>query len=1055
MKERFNLSQWAIEHSFLVFAFYIAVIFASWFSVTSVLPKRMMPYVESPLIGVATNVPGLSALEVETYISKPIEERMVHIPNIRFIRSTSQEGFSMVSLEFPYGADMEKAFVDVQALMQVVKDDLPTPGANFRSSWVVPIDPLNIPIITLGLTSNHWNPVALKEFADNEVVNRLKTLPNIQSVFSFGGKKRQIQVVFKRESLEAHQLKITDIKRILDENKISTSGGYVLNQKQEHIIRLDQKIKTINDLKHLPIQSVKDQMVYLKDIAQIQDTFREQRSGYHFISKGKIVDQAIGVQVIQNPGASSPEVIAQILQVIERLKRENPGISFETTYDNAHFVHILMENIGEELLLALVLTAVAVFFFLGGNIRATLISLITIPISMAMTIILLVPIGMSLNSSTLIGLLVSIGRLVDDSIIDIHAIQKHLHLGQDVKKATIDGITEVRLSVAASTLVLVVALLPLLVCGGIVELMFVGLVWPIIFGLLCSFFVSMTLTPVLSVYFLKPESEEKSSNPIYRYGVYPFERFLERLEAGYSRLIETVLKKRLVTMAYISATLVIGFGFYYFIGGEMMPLADVGQAYGVLETQPGTSFQQTEKITKEVENLMLQHPEIEMVSTKIGVEPGGTYFTGYGMSQVNGASFMITLSDKDERTKTIWDVIDTVQKEAIEKIPGIRRLQIKEMGSDVMATAQAPISILVTGKDIHILDMLTQQVADIVRDTPGMFQVGTSWTVGLPTYEVQPDLTRLRELKLSVKDLSQQLYYSLKGGLSQEDFHQPNIRQNSILFKYKDEQRQSKQDIELAKITTSEGISVPLKSIANVVRTKTPTLIEHDSLRRSNTVLAYYRLNSPPSMDLSMEAMMKAMGQLNWPPGYSLEMRGDMTEMMDSFARLFKGLALALIFIFLILVAQFKSFLQPLQMLLSLPLEMTGVLFALFLAHQAFSSVSIMGVIVLTGMDVTAAILLIDHILHYRQKGLSRDEAIKTACPERLRPILMTALITIIVMLRIAIIQPTGLDAYAPMATVIIGGLTAGTILSLIVIPIMHTWVDDIYIWFQKLRQTT
>jgi HAE1 family hydrophobic/amphiphilic exporter-1 len=718
-----------------------------------------------------------------------------------------------------------------------------------------------------------------------------------------------------------------------------------------------------------------------------------------------------------------------------------------------------MRNMVEELGSAIVLTGIAVLLFLGEW-RATMISMITIPISLSMAVLALIPMGMTLDSSTLIGLLLSIGRLVDDSIIDIHSIERHLRMGKDPKTATIDGITEVRLAVAASTLVLILALAPLLFCGGIVQQMFVGLVWPIIFGLLASFLVSLTLTAVLAEKFLRAKPE--SYDDIHEFWLEkqirlrilePVDRKLTALEHGYARLVAWMLKHRFVNMARILATIVIGFTFYNFIGSEMMPLADVGQAYGVLEVSPGLSFDETEKITSKVEQIMLKHKEIEHVSTEIGIDPGGTYYNGYNMPGVNFATFMITLSDKDERKKTIWDVMDSVQKESTDGIPGIRRLQIKEMGSDVMASSQAPISILVTGPDMSIVSRLAEQTADIAKQTFGMHQVATDWAMSKPDWEIKVDPRRAQELGLTPSQIADQAYYSVTGALTNEYYRLPNIRQRTILIRYDEPQRRGPQDLSLMTITSADGKQVPLKSVAHLEYRDAPTVIGHDQMRRAITVMGYYRKGEPPSMDVGMDVMMKSMAKLNWPPGYTIELRGDMTQMMDAFGRLFAGLQLAILFIFLVLVAQFRGFLQPLQMVFSLPLELSGVFFALWLAHQAFSSVSIMAVIILTGMDITTAILLIDQILRHREAGLPRDEAIIKACPERLRPILMTSVITIIVMLPVSISPKTGMDAYSPLGTVVVGGLIVGTILSLLDIPIMHAYIDDLLNWLSHLRK--
>jgi len=1051
----FNVTAWSIDHPYTIAAFYLAMVLLAVVAIGFYMPKRLMPYVQSPMIGIISMQPGLSAEEMETYISKPIEERMVDIRGVRFIRSSSQEGFSMVSLEFPYGTDMKRALVETQALMNVVQADLPVTGANLKPSWVLFIDPLNLPVLTFNLTAPGWDPVRLRELADNEITNRLKKVPDVWSIYAFGGYKRQLQVLVNRNKLAGFGLSILDVRDAIDRQNVARPAGRLTYGGSESIVRIDTLAKDAKHVENYPVKAVGDRVIYVKDVARVVDTYWERRAAYHHVHKGR-TEPGIEVSVIQTPEASSPHVIAGIEKEIAQLEKDYPGVHFEVAYDNSHFVGILLKNMVEELGTAILLTGIAVLLFLGQW-RATLISMITIPISLAMAVLALIPMGMTLDSSTLIGLLLSIGRLVDDSIIDIHAIERHLRMGKDPRTATIDGITEVRLAVAASTLVLILALTPLLFCGGIVQQMFVGLVWPIIYGLLASFLVSLTLTAVLAEKFLRARPD--SYNNVHEFWLAkalrvrvlePFDHMLTRMEHGYARLVAWMLEHRFVNMARILATIVIGFTFYNFIGSEMMPLADVGQAYGVLEVSSGLSFDETEKITTKVEQIMLKHPEIEHVSTELGTDPGGTYFNGYNMPGVNFATFMITLSDKDDRKRTIWDVMDAVQIEATETIPGIRRLQIKEMGSDVMASSQAPISILVTGPDMSIVSRLAEETADIARQTHGIHQVATDWSLSKPDWEINIDPRRAQEIGLTPAQIADQAYYSATGALTNEYYRLPNIRQRTILVRYDEPQRRDPRDLLLMTVTTPDGRQVPLKSVASLEYREAPTVISHDQMRRAITVMGYYRKGEPPSMDVSMDAMMKAMAKLNWPPGYSIEMRGDMTQMMDAFGRLFAGLQLALLFIFLVLVAQFRGFAQPLQMIFSLPLELSGVFFALWLAHQAFSSVSIMAVIILTGMDITTAILLIDQILRHRRAGLPRDEAIVKACPERLRPILMTSVITIIVMLPVSIAPKTGMDAYSPLGTVIVGGLIVGTILSLLDIPIMHAYVDDLVNWLSR-----
>ena len=1109
------LPRWSIDHPYAVIAFYVALLALAVLAVRDLVPRRFAPYVQSPMLGVVTMMPGLSSREMETYVSKPVEEQLVNVQGLRFIRSTSQDGFSIVTLEFEYGHDMQKALVDVQALINVVQSNLPATGANLKPSFVVPIDPLNLPVLSLSVRGDSalgWNPMKVRELADNQMVNRLKTVKNVYSVVVFGGYRRQMQVVVDREKLAAYRLSILDVRNAIDRFNVSRPGGTLTSGPHEGIIRVDTLATRPQDVLDYPITSVQPsapmpasapassggagamgmgsaappsptapvsavssattspRVIYVRDVATVEDTHWERRSGYRSLSHppgtAGSVESSIELSVIQNPGASSAQVVPDVMKMVADLQRENPGLHVDVAYDNARFVDILFDNVWHELGMAVLLTGIAVMLFLGEW-RGTLIAMITLPTSLALAVLMMVPFGMTFNSGTLIGLLLSIGRLVDDSIIDIHAVERHLRMGKSPRQATTDGISEVRVAVIASTLMICIALAPLLFSGGIVQLMFVELVWPLIFGLLASMLVSFTLTALLCAHLLRPEEARESDRkhwllrPLYRV-IDPFQAFLDRLERAYGRSIGWMLKHRFANFTRILVTVIVGFTFYYFIGSEMMPLADVGQASGLLEMAPGTSYAQTEAAVKKLEAIMLEHPELERASIEIGAESmfetWSPFFTGYQMPQVNGASMMLTFSDKSERKASIFQVIDEIQREALATIPGIRRLQIKEMGSDVMATAAAPIHVNIYGPDPKQLDRLGRAVLGVARKMPEMFQPAVTWSHDQPDYEIKVDAQRAQEMGLSPEDIAQQAYVSMRGGLTSEFYRLPNKRQDTILVRYKDDQRGTVADLASMYLRGSAGQPVPLQSVARVQRADAPSAIEHDNLRRVIGVTGYYRNGSLPSMDVVMNLVTNAYGgnkalgieRVDFPSGYGMEMRGDMTQMMESFRRLLNGLALSLMLMYLVLVVQFRGFVQPLQMIASLPLELAGVFIALWLSSQAFSTVSILGIIVLTGMDITTAVLLIDLIMRYRDDGMPRDQAVAEACPQRLRPILMTAGISLVVMIPVAFFPRTGLDAYQPLAMAVVGGLVVGTVLSLFDIPIMHTYVDDMLAWVHR-----
>jgi HAE1 family hydrophobic/amphiphilic exporter-1 len=1037
---RGNISRWSIEHPYVVIAFYLGVALLSVLAIFFQMPRRMMPYVESPIVGVVSMMPGLSAEEMEIYFSKPIEERMVDLKNVHFVRSTSQEGFSIVSIEFWYGTDMKKALFDVQALMNVVQADLPVTGSNLKPSWVLAIDPLNLPVLTLAVTGEGYDRVQLRTLVENEVVNRLKTVKDVYSVVPFGGQKLQMQVVVDRDRLAAYKMTLLDLKNALDMQNLSRPAGTLTYREREVLVRSDFRARGPEEVAGYPIASMEGRTVYLRDVAEVMNAPREQRSLYRLNGK-----EAVEVSVIQQPDASSVRVIDGVKAKLAEIRQDFPRLAFDVAYDNSTFVGFLMDNMAEELVAAVLLTGVVVLFFLG-NVRGTLISVVTIPVSLGMALLAMVPLGMTLNSSTLIGLLLSIGRLVDDSIIDIHSIERHLRMGKSPKDAAVDGISEVRLAVLAITFMLCVALLPLAFSGGIVQFMFEGIVWAIILALLSSALVSFTLTALLAAHLFAPYREEaEAPRPwLQRRALDPVQRGLEGLEARYRTGLGWSIRNRFVVLVGATAVILVGVALYPRIGSEMMPLADVSQAFVQLEATPGSSFARTSEIAAQVEQLLLRQPEVVKVSSEVGFEPAGTYFTGYSMGSVNSAFMMVTLTDSSRRSRDIWKVIDGVRDEATRTIPGIRRVAIKEMGADVMASSAAPIQVIFFGPDLERLSGMGEQARRLAEEIPGFHQVTTSWVQSLPQLQVMVDRTRAQEIGLTVGEVADQAYYALKGGLTNEFYRLDNQRQFTILIRYRDDQRRDQTDLEQVKIVGKKGEVVPLTSVARIEERRGPTLIEHDNFRRVISVLGYYRKGGPPSMDLSMDLLMAAHERIDFPPGYGVELRGDMTQMEESFRRLLRGLYLAVIFMFLLLVAQFRSLIEPFNMIFSLSLMVTGVLGGLLLAGQTFSTVSILAVVILTGMMMTVAVLMIDLVLRLRGEGMDRDEAILTAAPIRLRPILMTSLISIVVLIPVAFFPRTGIDAYAPLATVVIGGLTMGTVLALFVVPVLHTYADDL-----------
>jgi HAE1 family hydrophobic/amphiphilic exporter-1 len=1032
-----------LRNPYAVIAVYSALVLGAIAAALFFLPTRMMPYVQSPLISVITMTPGYAPREVETYFSKPIEQRMTDLKGVRFIRSISERDLSIVTLQFQYGADMQRALVDVQQLVKQAEGDLPYDRANLKPSYVIPVDPLNTPVLQVTVQGANWDPVQLRQFVANDVVSELKTVPGVQQVLPFGGLQRQLQIIVDRGALASDGLSLLDVRDAVDKQNASASGGTVTGGSRETIVRGDQRVQVANELLDYPLSTVGNRTVYLRDVASVRDAAAEQRGAYRFNGQ-----DGVELSLIEEPDASSPKVIAAVNERLAQIEQGHPGLKFVPAYDNSRFVGSLTANMFEELVLSVILAGLVLLIFLE-DVSATMIVMTSIPTCLGLAILLFGPMHFSINSSTLVGLLLAIGRLVDDSIVVIHSVHKQIAEGKPPARAAVDGTMEVILPIAAATGVMVLAVVPLLISGGITQIMFVGLVWPIVFALLASLAVSVTLTPLLAAWLFKGDLDVRSvwrtkiDNAVTR-ALTPARRFLGRVEDGYKRGLGWSLKNRGLVLGIAVLATYVGFQLLPFIGSEMMPLADTGQGYASFETAPGTSLAGTSEKARRFETILLAQPEVQRVSSEIGESAGGGYFTGQAMNGPNQASYLITFKPKEDRRRTIWEVMDAVYTQATTTIPGLRRVALKEMGADVMASNAAPVELLVTGPDLNVLQKIGQQVADIARGVPGLVQVSTSWSMQQPEVRIIVDRTRAAQLGLAPQDVQNQAYYASHGGLTGEFFNPDNVRHSTILVRYAQNERATSGDLSQVQITGKNGQSVPLSSLASIERGAGPTLIEHDGLNRSVSVLGYYRKGSRGEMALDMDVMNRAMAQVNFPTGYSFQMRGDMTEMTQSFDRLLGAMKIAIVFVFLLLLAQFRSFTQPLVMLLAIPLELVGVFGGLLLAHQSLSTVSILGIVVANGMAVSNAILLLDLIIRKRAEGLSRYDAILAAGPVRLRPILMTTIVSIVVLIPVAFFPKTGIDAYSPLATVIIGGLTVSTVLTLFAVPVLHDTFGDL-----------
>ena len=927
-----RLIAWSLDHARLVLAGYALVLLLSLLSLAWWIPTRLNPALDSPLLAVVSQCPNQTASQVESSTTNRLERSLEQLPSLVQMRSMSMHELSLIVLEFPYGSHTRELEASLAA-------QLPA------GSRVVPYDPLDLPVLSLAVRYSGQDSLWLREMLEREAAEAFRKVPGVKRVGIFG-LRPQLEVLVRNEAggmpLGRPEQVYQDPARLAQVEQ-ALQGHRTLAQLQQ--LQVDGK--PLTDLAWLRVIPGHDSPRYLYNG---QESFE--------------------ISIFQTRQASSPNLVGELRRVAARLQARYPGLICEEAYNNAHFVEVMQANVWLELLLAILLTGAVVWLFLG-EVRATLIALATVPTTLAITLLCFVPLGLSLNSSSLIGLLLALGRLVDDTVIDLNAVAAHRARGKSVRQAALDGCSEVRPAVVSATLVLALAMLPLTWCGGLTQDMFEGIVWPFLVSLGSSLWVSLTLTPVLVSLLYRGSAQTSRSGPVW--------------EERYRGWLSWALDRPGMCLGLASALFYLAMLLVPLIGSEMMPPSDTGQLYLELESQPNSSSAQTLELASSVEHILRSLPEVQKVSCEVGMESRISSLSGYDMGGSHKARMLVTLVDQNRRQRSLWEVADQAYARALREVPGIRRLMLKEMGSDVMASSMTPVELVVRGPNLKRLAWLGEQTRGLGSQIRGLHMLGTSWSVG-------------RAPRV--------LFRPLPG---------PGRRIGE----------------------TSDGVPIILQD--RQPYEEELAVIEHQDRQRCISVTGTTRPGGPGSMRLGMALQMASQSQLPYPAGYQALQRGEMRSMMDSFDRLLGGLALGACLIYAALFWWFRDARLPVIILAAVPLELSGVVVALLFAGQIFSSVSLLGLVVLHGMDMMASILLLEKVECLRQAGLSPRAALLEGAPQRLRPILMTVLITVAVMAPLALFPRTGMDAYSPLATVVLGGLSVSAGLTLFVIPVLYS----------------
>jgi len=989
----------------------------------------LFPDVSFPYIVVLTAYPGAGPEAVESEITKKIEDQINTISGLKHLTSTSREGLSQVVAQFELGEKPADKALEVREKISTILADLPEDA---KEPIIQRYDPDSDPIISLVISGQR----PLKEITTltkDVIKKRLESVSGVGAVQLVGGAEREIQIALDARRMDAFAVSVQDVQAAIKMANIEFPAGRIDRGTSELTLRTLGKYANWREFGDLVVAHRKDVPVRLSDLATVSDGAKEQRSFSRYNG-----EEAVALEIVRQSGANTVRVADDIGTRIGDLKKELPAdIKIAVATDNSSFIRDAIDDVMMNIYYGGALAVLVIFLFLY-NWRTTLISALAIPTSIVATFTFMYLLGFTINFMSLLGMSIAVGLLIDDAIVVVENIYRNYHGGVDARTAAARGTAEIGLAVMATTFTIVAVFLPVAFMGGIVGRFFFEFGLTVTVAVLVSLFVAFTMTPMLfSRLVTRPEAEEHHSTRWFgARWVYSFERAFNRrfdwLKDRYRTTLAWSLNHRLATMVIAVACFFASFGLIPFVGTEFFPSRDEAQFFVDFEAAPGTSLKETERLAAGIEERIRQMPEVTGIYTTIGS----------GQREVNEGTIAVKLTPKSERKRRVFALISDV-REQLKNVPGLYLSIATEVSEGGHNKA---ISLSVQGEDLRILRRIAAAVEESTRTVPATRDVRNSLVGARPEAQIVVDRDRASELGLSMAQIASSLRILVDG--DDATTYKEGDEEYKVRLRLATEDRSNNWAIENLMIRSNRDLPgrdqffVPLKQVAHIDQRGGPTEIRRYDKRRE--VLISGNVASGAFSGDVRDAAFKKVQDIPTPPGYTITATGEAAIQSESFGYIFVALFLGIIFIYFVLASQYESFTDPFAIMLSLPMALVGALIGLFLFGSALSILSFIGVVLLMGLVTKNAILLVDFVKQARARGENRTNAILAAGPIRLRPILMTTMAMIFGMLPLSLALGPGAELRAPMARAVIGGLISSTLLTLIVVPVVYTLLDDL-----------
>jgi hydrophobe/amphiphile efflux-1 (HAE1) family protein len=1011
------------------------------------MPIDLFPNLNYPSLQVGTIYKGASAQDIERSVTYPIEKAVSAVANVRYVESRSRQGFSAVTVQFAWGADIDAGLTEVVQRIQAIMSSLPT---GIQQPFIVKFDLSNIPVCILTVSGGGLDERALYDLAYNTIEPQIERLGGVASANVDGGKIRQITVNLDRDRLFSKGLSVNEVTRAVNDANFLLPSGDVKLGTFDYNVFTNNQFSVVAPMEDIVVRRTGTTPIRLRDVGRVEDSAETQVSIVRVNG-----ERAVYLRVNKQPGANTVEIVDAVKATMPKLLGVPPGVSVSMSLDQSTYIRQSIENLWHEAAMGSLLAFLVILVFLRSFVSTVIIG-IAIPLSLMLTLVAMYFLGQTLNIFTLGGLALAVGRLVDDSIVELENINRHLAMpGTPRRKAVLDAAREVAMPIFVSTITTIVVFLPTVFLEGQSRLLFIPLTFTISFSLFASFLVSRTVTPLLCFHWLRGEHEARHEPGGARGGLKArFDRLfawsgvvLDRMDALYQRQLNWALDHRKALIGGILVMLGSALAILPLVGTEFFPESDESQFLIQVRAPVGTRVEETERIIKRMESIIrstTKPEEIKTIVSTIGVPTGrsGLFSRNTGP---HTATLQVYLSDPDKRSRKDKQIFDAIRPRIGGQFPGTTYgVQFGGIVSRVLNSgSDAPIQIEQLGYDLKGARDLGRQVARALQEVPGVSDPFISREENYPQYDIVVDREKAAMAGLSQRDIAQAALISLASNVSLNPsiFTDPRTgNQYNVVVQLDEPYRSSSEDLSRLFVIGDGGRPISLGSVAEVKQGVGPVMIERKYQQRLIKITAQPSGRDLGAIAVDLEDKLKA---LPLPPGFTFQLAGQIQQQREAFGSLKFTSLLAIILVYMVMASQFRSLLDPFIIMFSVPLGMIGVIWALFLTRTTLNVTSFMGIIMMVGIVVSNGVLLVEYMNELRRHGLGVREAVMRGGRTRLRPILMTSLTTLVGLLPMALGIGTGSEANAPLARAVIGGLAVSTALTLLLIPTLYLMLEE------------